>query len=422
MRIQESIKVAMRSLLANKLRSGLTMLGIIIGVAAVVSLMGIGRGAQRAIDAQIGSMGTNLLFVSPGAASLQGVRQAAGTAQTLTYEDALALMDPQRAPAVVAVAPELRSFGQAVYLGNNINTQIVGVTPDYEHVRNFQVQEGEFITQQELVARSSVAVLGVNVVNSLFAGENPIGQTIRINNVPFRVVGVLQPKGGGGFGNQDDVIVVPLTTMLARLQRQRSLGGGGSFGGSGGNRVSQISVQVASPAQMDEAIQQISAILRERHHIRYEDDFTIHSQQELLQTASQVTGLLTIFLGGIAGISLVVGGIGIMNIMLVSVTERTREIGIRKAVGARRRDILLQFLVEAAVISVLGGIIGNVVGAGVAALIGRIPTGGLQLRSVVTVDSILLATLFSIAVGLFFGIYPATRAAALNQIEALRYE
>jgi putative ABC transport system permease protein len=422
MRIQESIKVAMRSLLANKLRSGLTMLGIIIGVAAVVSLMGIGRGAQRAIDAQIGSMGTNLLFVSPGAASLQGVRQAAGTAQTLTYEDALALMDPQRAPAVVAVAPELRSFGQAVYLGNNINTQIVGVTPDYEHVRNFQVQEGEFITQQELVARSSVAVLGVNVVNSLFAGENPIGQTIRINNVPFRVVGVLQPKGGGGFGNQDDVIVVPLTTMLARLQRQRSLGGGGSFGGSGGNRVSQISVQVASPAQMDEAIQQISAILRERHHIRYEDDFTIHSQQELLQTASQVTGLLTIFLGGIAGISLVVGGIGIMNIMLVSVTERTREIGIRKAVGARRRDILLQFLVEAAVISVLGGIIGNVVGAGVAALIGRIPTGGLQLRSVVTVDSILLATLFSIAVGLFFGIYPATRAAALNPIEALRYE
>jgi len=360
--------------------------------------------------------------VSPGAASLQGVRQAAGTAQTLTYEDALALMDPQRAPAVVAVAPELRSFGQAVYLGNNINTQIVGVTPDYEHVRNFQVQEGEFITQQELVARSSVAVLGVNVVNSLFAGENPIGQTIRINNVPFRVVGVLQPKGGGGFGNQDDVIVVPLTTMLARLQRQRSLGGGGSFGGSGGNRVSQISVQVASPAQMDEAIQQISAILRERHHIRYEDDFTIHSQQELLQTASQVTGLLTIFLGGIAGISLVVGGIGIMNIMLVSVTERTREIGIRKAVGARRRDILLQFLVEAAVISVLGGIIGNVVGAGVAALIGRIPTGGLQLRSVVTVDSILLATLFSIAVGLFFGIYPATRAAALNPIEALRYE
>jgi len=422
MRIQESIKVAMRSLLANKLRSGLTMLGIIIGVAAVVSLMGIGRGAQRAIDAQIGSMGTNLLFVSPGAASLQGVRQAVGTAQTLTYEDALALMDPQRAPAVVAVAPELRSFGQAVYLGNNINTQIVGVTPDYEHVRNFQVQEGEFITQQELVARSSVAVLGVNVVNSLFAGENPIGQTIRINNVPFRVVGVLQPKGGGGFGNQDDVIVVPLTTMLARLQRQRSLGGGGSFGGSGGNRVSQISVQVASPAQMDEAIQQISAILRERHHIRYEDDFTIHSQQELLQTASQVTGLLTIFLGGIAGISLVVGGIGIMNIMLVSVTERTREIGIRKAVGARRRDILLQFLVEAAVISVLGGIIGNVVGAGVAALIGRIPTGGLQLRSVVTVDSILLATLFSIAVGLFFGIYPATRAAALNPIEALRYE
>jgi len=422
MRIQESIKVAMRSLLANKLRSGLTMLGIIIGVAAVVSLMGIGRGAQRAIDAQIGSMGTNLLFVSPGAASLQGVRQAAGTAQTLTYEDALALMDPQRAPAVVAVAPELRSFGQAVYLGNNINTQIVGVTPDYEHVRNFQVQEGEFITQQELVARSSVAVLGVNVVNSLFAGENPIGQTIRINNVPFRVVGVLQPKGGGGFGNQDDVIVVPLTTMLARLQRQRSLGGGGSFGGSGGNRVSQISVQVASPAQMDEAIQQISAILRERHHIRYEDDFTIHSQQELLQTASQVTALLTIFLGGIAGISLVVGGIGIMNIMLVSVTERTREIGIRKAVGARRRDILLQFLVEAAVISVLGGIIGNVVGAGVAALIGRIPTGGLQLRSVVTVDSILLATLFSIAVGLFFGIYPATRAAALNPIEALRYE
>jgi len=422
MRIQESIRVALRSMIANKLRSGLTMLGIIIGVAAVVSLMGIGRGAQRAIDSQISSMGTNLLFVSPGAASSEGVRQAAGTAQTLTYEDAQALADPQNAPAVAAVAPETRSFGQAVYLGNNVNTQIVGVTPDYEQVRNFQVQEGEFVTQQELTARSSVAVLGANVASSLFAGDDPVGQTIRINNVPFRVVGVLQSKGGGGFGNQDDAIVVPLTTMLSRLQRQRSQGGGGSFGGSGGDRVSQISVQVASPSQMDEAIQQISAILRERHHIRYEDDFTVRSQQDLLQTASQITGLLTLFLGGVAGISLVVGGIGIMNIMLVSVTERTREIGIRKAVGARRRDILLQFLVEAAVISVLGGIIGNLFGAGVAALIGHIPTGGLQLKSVVTPDSILLATFFSVAVGLFFGIYPATRAAGLNPIEALRYE
>jgi len=413
MRIQESIKVALRSMVANKLRSGLTMLGIIIGVAAVVSLMGIGRGAQRAIDSQISSMGTNLLFVSAGAASSEGVRQAAGTAQTLTYEDAQALMDPQQAPAVLAVAPETRSFGQAVYLGNNVNTQIIGVTPDYEQVRNFAVQEGEFITQQELTARSSVAILGANVSSSLFAGDDPVGQTMRINNVPFRVVGVLQSKGGGGFGNQDDVIVVPLTTALSRLQRERS---------QGGNRVSQISVQVASPSQMNEAIQQISTILRQRHHIRYEDDFTVRSQQDLLQTASQVTGLLTLFLGGIAGISLVVGGIGIMNIMLVSVTERTREIGIRKAVGARRRDILLQFLVEAAVISVLGGIIGNLFGAGVAALIGRIPTGGLQLKSVVTPDSILLATLFSVAIGLFFGIYPATRAAGLNPIEALRYE
>ena len=413
MNLMESVRIAMRSLAANKLRSGLTMLGIIIGVAAVISLMSVGRGAQHAIDSQINSMGTNLLFVSPGAISNEGVRQAQGSAQTLTYEDALALADPQNLPAVAAVAPQVQAFGQVVYMGNNINTQIVGVTPDYEPVRNYHVQNGEFINQANINARSLVALLGANVANTLFNGEDPVGQSVRINNIAFRVIGVLEAKGGSGFGNQDDQILVPITTAISRLQRSR-------FGG--GNVVSQVSAQVVDAKQMDAAIEQISEVLRQRHHIRYEDDFTIRSQQDMLATANQITGVMTLFLGGVAGISLLVGGIGIMNIMLVSVTERTREIGIRKAIGATRRNVLWQFLTEATILSVLGGLIGIAVGAGIARLIASIPMGTVTLQPVVALDSILLATLFSLIVGLFFGIYPAFRAAQLNPIDALRYE
>jgi len=413
MNFVESVRIALRSLSANKLRATLTMLGIIIGVAAVIALMGIGRGAQQAIDSQIRSMGTNLLFVSPGSATLGGVRQAGGSVQTLTLEDAVAIGNPQELPAVVAAAPEVRSFGQVVYQGDNVNTQIVGVTPEYETVRNYHVQSGEFISQANVTARSPIAVLGANVASQLFSDNDPVGQTVRINNITFKVGGVLESKGGSGFGNQDDQVLIPLTTVLSRLERGRF---------RGGNIVSQISVQAASADQIDAALQQVSDVLRERHHIRFEDDFSVRSQQDLLESANQITGVLTLFLGGVAGISLLVGGIGIMNIMLVSVTERTREIGIRKAVGATRRNILAQFLTEAVILSVLGGIIGILLGAGIARLASGIPMGGATLRSVVTIDSVLLATLFATAVGLFFGIYPAFRAASLNPIDALHYE
>jgi len=414
MNILESIRIALRSLSANKLRSSLTMLGIIIGVAAVIALMGVGRGAQAAIDSQINSMGTNLLFVSPGSTSQGGVRTAQGSAETLTYEDAQALADPQNAPAVAAVAPEMDSFGQVVYEGNNVNTRILGVTPEYQSVRNYPVSEGDFITQPNVQGDSSVAVIGANVAAELFTnGQDPVGQAIRINNIPFRVIGVLQAKGGGGFGNADDQILVPITTAMVRLERNRS---------AAGNTVSMISVQVTSASQMNAATQQIGDILRQRHHILYQDDFTIRSQADLLSSANQITGILTLFLGGVAGISLLVGGIGIMNIMLVSVTERTREIGIRKAVGATRQNILSQFLTEATILSVLGGLIGVALGVGIAKLISGVQMGTSTLTPVVGADSILLATLFSMAVGLFFGIYPAFRAAMLNPIDALHYE
>jgi len=414
MGLLESVRAALGSLAANKLRSGLTMLGIIIGVAAVISLMGIGQGVCQGIDAQIGRMGTNLLFVSAGSSTVSGVSQGAGSTQNLTYEDALALVDPDLAPSVVDAAPETNAFGQIVYRGNNVNGRVVGVTPSYEGVRDFHVESGEFISQANVDSRSSVVLLGSSVAATLFEGADPVGQTLRINNIPFRVIGVLESKGGSGFGNQDDQVLVPLTTVLARLQRGRSA--------SGGNIVSQISVKVVSAGQMDAATDQIGAILRERHDIRYEDDFTIRSQEDLLSTATEVSTMLTVFLGAIAGISLLVGGIGIMNIMLVSVTERTREIGIRKAIGATREDVLGQFLTEAIILSVLGGATGILAGIGIAKLISGLQLGSMNINSVVSASSVLLATVFSTAIGLFFGIYPAFRASALNPIEALRYE
>jgi putative ABC transport system permease protein len=414
MNLVESLRMALRGLAANKMRSALTMLGIIIGVAAVIALMGVGRGASAAIDSQINSMGTNLLFVSPGSTSDSGVRTAQGSAQTLTYEDALALSDPTNLPAVAAVAPQVQEFGQVVYLSNNVNTQIVGVTADFASVRNYTAEYGEFITDANVQAKSSVVVLGANVAAELFAdGQDPVGQTVRINNIPFKVTGVLAAKGGSGFGNQDDQVVVPITTAMTRLSRNRS---------ASGNVISMISVQVTDSKQIDAAVEQIGAVLRERHNIRYEDDFTIRSQQDMLASATEISGVLTLFLGGVAGISLLVGGIGIMNIMLVSVTERTREIGIRKAIGATRRNVLARFLTEATVLSVLGGLIGVVLGAGIARLISGLSVATMTLQPVIAADSILLATLFSLGVGLFFGIYPAYHASSLNPIDALRYE
>jgi putative ABC transport system permease protein len=417
-----SIRVALRALGANKLRTTLTMLGIIIGVSAVIALMSIGRGAQAQISAQIQSLGTNLLFVRPGALRDQGgVRSNQTQAPTLTLDDADAIAG---LPNIAAAAPEVDTGAQLLANGNNWNTRVLGVTDGYTAVRNTPVATGDWITRAEVDSRSSVVVLGDTVAQQLFPDSDPIGQTVRMSvggrtGTNFRVIGVAQAKGGSGLGNTDDSVYVPITTVMARLFAQRTA--------RGAPNVSTVNVQVASESVMDETVSQIGDLLRARHKVA-QDDFTVQSQQDFLNTFNQIAGTFTLLLGAIAGISLVVGGIGIMNIMLVSVTERTREIGIRKAVGARRRDILTQFLVEAIVVSVLGGVIGIAIGAGLSALIGTVQVPGngggaaSNLPTQVGLDSVMLAFFVSAAVGLFFGIYPATRASRLNPIEALRYE
>jgi len=415
-----AFRVALRALGANKLRTTLTMLGIIIGVAAVIALMSIGRGAQAQVTSQIQSLGTNLLFIRPGSTNQGGVRSAAGQAATLTLDDADAIAT---LPNVVGSAPEIGTVVQILSNGQNSATRATGVTEDYATVRNTTIAEGEWINRQQVDGRSLVVVLGDSVAKELFPDSDPVGQTVRLSvgsrtGTNFRIIGVTEPRGGSGFGNQDDQVYVPITTVMARLFAQRTA--------RGAPNVSTVNVQVVSESQMDETVEQIGDLLRTRHKVT-QDDFTIQSQQDFLNTFNQIAGTFTLLLGAIAGISLVVGGIGIMNIMLVSVTERTREIGIRKAVGARRRDILTQFLVEAVVVSVLGGAIGISLGSGLAALISTIQVPGAggatsNLQTQVGLDSVLLAFCVSAAVGLFFGIYPATRASRLNPIEALRYE
>jgi len=410
MNITQSLRIALRSIGANKLRAGLTMLGIIIGVMAVVAMLSIGRGASAAITNQITSIGTNLLYVRPGSTESSGVRTAEGSATSLTKEDAAALEDLADA---VGVAPQVESFGQMAYLGNNTNARVLGVTPQYLDTMNVKVASGEFVSAANVTASSAVVVLGSQAATTLFDTADPVGQSVRINGQIFRVVGVMESKGGTGFMNSDTQVYVPLTTAMSRLSRA------GQF--RGGNSVSVINVKITDSAKQDTVVQEISEVLRERHHVS-QDDFNITSQQDVLNAANEVTGTLTIFLGGIAAISLIVGGIGIMNIMLVSVTERTREIGIRKAVGARKRDILAQFLTEAMILSLSGGLIGVLLGALAARMISGMNVGTSTLSTVVDLDSILLAVLFSAAVGLFFGSYPANRAASLHPIDALRYE
>ena len=410
MNFLQSVQIALRSIGANKLRSGLTMLGIIIGVMAVITMLSIGRGMQNTVTQQISSIGTNLLFVRPGNTQQGGVRQQESQG-TLTLGDADALMS---VPNVVAVAPQVDGFGQVAYMGNNAVGRIVGVTPEYQNTLNANVAAGEFISAAQVQARAAVVVLGAGMATTLFDTADPIGQSVRINGQNFRVIGVMEPKGGTGFLNTDMQIYVPITTAASRLignQRFR-----------GGDVVSTINVKITDTSVQDAVVQDISNVLRERHRVLFQDDFTIQSQQDILNTLNQITDAFTIFLGGIAGISLIVGGIGIMNIMLVSVTERTREIGIRKAVGARKRDILVQFLTEAMVLSLFGGLIGLLLGIGIARLISGINLGTTTLQTVVDLDAMLLALSFSLGVGLFFGIYPANRAAGLHPIDALRYE
>lgn len=412
----EAFLMAAQGLFANKLRSALTVLGIIIGVGAVISLMSVGRGSQAAVTSGIESMGTNLLFVRPGASSQGGVRGAQGSAATLTLEDAEAIADPFAAPSVAMVAPQMSTFGQAVAGSENTFTQIYGVTPEYEQVRNFPVAEGQFITQHDVDARSMVVVLGSNVAETLFPDQSALGQHVTISNRRFTVTGVLKSKGGTGLGMEDVVVLVPITTMQYRLASQRTV--------AGRSTVNLIYVQVTNSKQIDAATEQISSILRERHRITSEDDFTITSQQETIEALNETTGVFTMFLGAIAGISLLVGGIGIMNIMLVSVAERTREIGIRKAVGAKRRDVLMQFLIEATMLSLIGGVVGLLAGWGLSRVAPQLhqALSGQTIQAVVSSDIVLLAFGVSVAIGLFFGIYPASRAARLNPIEALRHE
>lgn len=413
MKLYRLLIEALESLNANKMRSILTVLGIVIGVAAVIAMLSIGRGAQSSITDQIESMGTNLVYVSPGSTSTSGVNSATGSAATLTLDDAEALAE---LPNVAAVASVTNSFAQVTYQGQNTNTRVMGVTPGYETVSSLTLEDGVFISDDEQSARSLVVVLGNTVAQNLFGSTGGVvGEKVRLNGQSFKVIGVLASKGSTGFMNQDDQIFVPLSTALYRLV------GGSRFRGS--SVISQITVKASDADAVDQVVNDVTLLMRERHEtVEGADDFTVTSQEATLDAATQVADTLTIFLGGIAGISLMVGGIGIMNIMLTTVTERTHEIGLRKAIGAKRRDILLQFLVESVVLSLVGGLIGAALGWGIAQLMGQVQFSGSTITPVVGLDSVLLATLFSLAVGLFFGIYPATRAARLQPVEALRYE
>ncbi len=415
MNLLESIRVSFSSLSANRLRSLLTMLGIIIGVGAVIALLSVGQGAGAAITQQVQGIGSNLVFVIPGQVSSSGIRSASGSATTLTLADASALGDPTCCSAIASVAPIFQRSAQVTGGGNNTNTTVNGTTPSYQFVRNWYAARGRFFDQRDQDAVTRVAVIGAATAKTLFGAQDPVGQTIKINRIPFKVIGVMSEKGGSTMfgGNQDDVIFMPITTAQQRVF------GSAAQTAQGAPRVTTVFVSATGEKQMDTAMSQITQVLRQRHKIVYQqDDFTVLSQKDILGALNQITDVLTIFLASIAAISLLVGGIGIMNIMLVSVTERTREIGIRKAIGARRKDILLQFLIEAITLSVTGGAIGILFGAGVGALVNA--TG--LIKTVVAPSSVALAVGFSVAVGLFFGLYPAARAASLHPIDALRYE
>jgi len=404
----QTFRVAFRALARNKMRSFLTALGIIIGVGAVIAMVSIGEGAKRGIESRFAAMGTNLLFVSPGSQNQRGVNSGWGSRTTLKEEDAAAI--ERECPAVMYVSPSVSARAQTVYGNKNWNTSISGTGARYPEVRNWDVEQGTYFDDAMVKSAAKVCVLGADVKTNLFEDEDPLGKVIRIKKIPFKVLGVLKKRGeSGGFGSRDDMITIPYTTAMRRLQ--------------GIDYIQSADIRAVSSAQMAEAQSQIETLLRVRHRIApgAEDDFTVRNMSEIAETAAEATQMMTVLLGSIASISLLVGGIGIMNIMLVSVTERIREIGLRMAVGARERDILLQFLTEAIVLSLMGGLIGIGFGLGASKLIKKIKMFS-SFNTVVSLESVLLAFFFAAAIGIFFGFYPARKASRLDPIEALRYE
>jgi len=413
MNLTQAILEALESLSSNKMRSGLTVLGIVIGVAAVIAMLAVGTGAQDSITGSISGIGTNLLFVFRGGGAMGGGSEVRNP-KPLTLQDAAAIADPFAAPSVELVAPVLQDSLLVSAAGQTTTTNVSGVTPDYFPLRNYTLTEGDVITEENLLGRASVAVIGPDTADTLFGRHDGlVGEQITIEGQPFRIIGVLAAKGGGMFGSEDNQILIPYNTAQTRLIQRRTR-----------DQVDMLLIQVVDSESVPTAVDEVSSILRTRHRTEVgADDFTVFSQQDFLQTAATITSVLTIFLGGIAAISLLVGGIGIMNIMLVSVTERTKEIGLRKALGARKRDILIQFLTESSLLSLFGGIIGIAFGWLIAFIVEKVAlASGTPFYPRIGIDAVLLATIFSAAVGLFFGIYPANRAANLEPVEALRYE
>ncbi len=405
MKVYSTLKIAFRALRRNKLRSVLTALGIIIGVGAVIAMVSIGNGAKSQVEAQIASLGENVILIFSGSVTASGVHTGWGSAGTLKIEDAEAIR--REVPGVIAVSDEVISTGQVGAGNQNWFTRIYGESPEYFDIRKWPLDDGAGFTEQDVRSANKVCVIGQTTAKQIFGSVSAVGQTLRVKGVPFLVTGVLMAKGLSPQGtDQDDIVIMPYTSAMKRVV--------------GGTTLRGINVQVATPNDLAPAQQQITALLRQRHNIRpgRDDDFTVRNQQEIAETATATSRVMTALLGSIAGVSLIVGGIGIMNIMLVSVTERTREIGVRLAVGAHGRDILTQFLIEAVTLSAIGGIIGILLGLGTSHLLSIVA----HWPTLISIPSIVAAFFVSAAVGIFFGFYPAREASRLDPIEALRYE